>query len=304
MVRMNRRSFLQFGSALISVACVGPFAPLVQGAVSRKRTIKKAVNLSMIKVPGASVTDKFLMARDAGFDGMELNLPDESLDLDTLQKAKAASGLEIAGMICTPQWKFPLSDPEPATRERTIKGLQLDLEMAGQLGCKRVLLVPGVVTEHVDYAECWKRGIDGIRRCLEVAEKSQCHIAVENVWNQFIMNPVEAVRFLDEINSPWVGWHFDVGNCVINSWPEHWPHILGKRILNVHIKEFSRKKAKEEGLWKGFGAELGEGDVNWSKVMKALDEVGYQGYGIVEVPGGDVERLKFLSARMDQLFAS
>ncbi|MEI6714822.1 MAG: sugar phosphate isomerase/epimerase family protein [Verrucomicrobiota bacterium] len=301
---MNRRTFMHLGSVMASAACLPFLGTAVYGAVSKKRMLKKAVNLSMIKVPGASVTDKFLLARDAGFDGIELNLPDEALDLDVLLKAKAASGLEVASIICTPQWKFPLSDPDPANRERTIRGLQFDLEIAGQLGCKRVLLVPGVVTEDVDYAQCWERAIVGIRRCLDAAEKAQCHIAVENVWNQFIMNPVDAVRFLDEINSPWVGWHFDVGNCVVNSWPEHWPHILGKRILNVHIKEFSRKKAKDEGLWKGFGAELGEGDVNWSKVMKALDEVGYQGYGIVEVPGGDAERLRFLSARMDQLFES
>lgn len=295
---MTRRDFLLTTTAAALAGTTFAQAP-------KKRSLKKAVNLGMIKgAPGATIVDRFKMARDAGFDGVELNLPDDALTVEILQEAKAASGIEIAGIICTPHWKFPLSDPEPANRERTVRGLQLALTQGGELGCKRVLLVPGVVTEKVNYAECWSRAVEGIKRCTEAAEKAKCAIAVENVWNQFIMNPVEAARFVDEIGSPWVGWHFDIGNCVTYGWPEHWPKILGKRTLNLHIKEFSRKKAKEEGLWKGFGVELGEGDVNWSAVMASLDEIGYTGYGIAEVSGGDAARLKFLAERMDKLFAA
>jgi hexulose-6-phosphate isomerase len=294
---MKRRDFLLTGAAALASTT------LAQGA--KKRPLKKAVNLGMVKgPPGATIADRFEMARDAGFDGLELNLPDDALTVEILQQAKAASGLEIAGIICTPHWKFPLSDPDPANRERTVRGLQLALTQGGELGCKRVLLVPGVVNEKVNYAECWQRSIEGIKRCTDAAEKAKCSIAIENVWNQFIMNAVEAARYVDEIGSPWVGWHFDIGNCVTYGWPEQWPRILGKRILNLHIKEFSRKKANDEGLRKGFGVELGEGDVNWSELMKALDEIGYAGYGIAEVPGGDATRLKFLAERMDKLFAS
>jgi len=294
---MNRRDFLLASTAALAGTSFAQSA--------KKRSLKKAVNLGMARGDtGAKVVDRFKMIRDAGFDGVELNLPDDALTVDLLHEAKAASGLEIAGIICTPHWSFPLSDPDPAKRERTVRGLQLALQQGGELGCKRVLLVPGVVNAQVNYAECWSRAIEGIKRCVETAEKSKCAIAVENVWNYFIMNPVEAARFVDEINSPWVGWHFDIGNCVVNSWPEHWPRILGKRTFNLHIKEFSRKKANDEGLRKGFGVELGEGDVNWAAVMQSLDEIGYAGYGIAEVPGGDAARLKFLAERMDKLFAS
>jgi hexulose-6-phosphate isomerase len=241
------------------------------------------------------------MARDAGFEGVELNLPDDNLSVEILQDARAQSGLEIAGIICTPHWSFPLSDPDPAKRERTVRGLQLALRQGGELGCTRVLLVPGVVTERVNYAQCWERAVEGIKRCVETAEQSKCAIAIENVWNKFIMNGAEAARFVDEFKSPWVGWHFDIGNCVINGWPEHWPQLLGKRILNLHIKEFSRKKANDEGMGKGFGVELGEGDVNWPAVMQAVRDTGYTGYGIAEVPGGDAQRLQFLSERMTKL---
>ncbi len=301
---MNRREFLAIGSAFAGGLFLDRAVDAQAPAYNRR--LKKALNLGMIKGgAGASVSDRFLMARDAGFEGVELSLPEDSLTVDVIQKAKAASGLEIAGIICTSHWKFPLSDPDPSARERTVRGLRFALEQAGEIGCSRVLLVPGVVTERVDYKQCWERSIEGIRRCLDAAEKARCHIAVENVWNQFIDNPVEAVRYLTEIQSPWVGWHFDIGNCVVNGWPEHWPSILGKKyLLNLHIKEFSRKKANDEGMRKGFGVELGEGDVKWASVMKAVDACGYEGYGIAEVPGGDAERLKFLSERMSQLFAS
>jgi hexulose-6-phosphate isomerase len=298
---MNRRTFLQTtGAALAATA----FASAQ--TATKKRPLKKAVNLGMAKgAPDATVADRFKMIRDAGFDGVELNLPDDALSVDIIQQAKTTSGLEVAGIICTPHWKYPLSDPDPANRERTVRGLQLALQQGGELGCARVLLVPGVVKKDVDYATCWQRAIEGIRRCTEAAENAKCHIAVENVWNQFIIDPMSAARFVDEINHPYVGWHLDLGNLVTYGWPEQWVRILGaKRIRNLHIKEYSRKKRDAEGPYVGFKVELGEGDNDWPATMKALDEIGYQGWGILEVPGGDAARLKFLAERTEQIIAS
>ena len=302
---MDRRTFLQTAGGVLAASALSPLAIAEDTAPKKKRPLKKAVNLGMVKgAAGATVADRFKMARDAGFDGLELNLPDDALTVDLIQKAKADSGMEIAGIICTPHWSFPLSDPDPAKRERTVHGLQLALEQGGEIGCSRVLLVPGVVNKQVDFQQCWQRAIEGIKRCTEAAEKAKCWIAVENVWNHFIMDPLSAARFVDEIGSPWVGWHLDLGNLVTYGWPEHWVHILGSRILNLHIKEYSRKKRDAEGPYKGFGVELGEGDNDWPATMKALDEIGYKGWGILEVGGGDATRLKFLADRTDQLFAS
>ncbi|EDY18055.1 Xylose isomerase domain protein TIM barrel [Chthoniobacter flavus Ellin428] len=299
---MNRRTFLQTTGAALAASALTPLAHSVD-TPAKKRPIKKAVNLGMVKVSG-SVEDKFKAVRDAGFDGIELNLPDADLSVDIINQAKAASGLDVAGIICTPHWKFPLSDPDPAKRERTVIGLQQALTQGGEIGCTRVLLVPGVVNKQVDYLQCWQRAIEGIKRCTDAAEKAKCHIAIENVWNLFITNPVDAARFVDEINHPYVGWHFDIGNCVTYGWPEHWVRILNKRIRNLHIKEYSRKKRDAEGPYKGFQVELGEGDDDWPSIMTALDEIGYQGYGILEVPGGDATRLKFLAERTDKILAS
>ncbi len=300
---MNRRTFLHTTTAALAASALAPLAS-AEESPAKKRALKKAVNLGMAKASGGSVSDRFKMIKDAGFDGIELNLPDDSLTVDIIQQAKAASGLEVAGIICTPHWKYPLSDPDPANRERTVRGLQLALQQGGEIGCARVLLVPGVVNKQVDYAQCWQRAIEGIKRCTDAAEKAKCHVAIENVWNQFIIDPMSAARFVDEINSPWVGWHLDLGNLVTYGYPEQWVHILGPRVRNLHIKEYSRKLRDKEGPYKGFQVELGEGDNDWPATMKALDDIAYKGWGILEVPGGDAARLKFLAERTDQLFAS
>ncbi|HND52981.1 MAG TPA: sugar phosphate isomerase/epimerase, partial [Pirellulaceae bacterium] len=150
----------------------------------------------------------------------------------------------------------------------------------------------------------WERSTAEIRGVIPRARELGVRIAVENVWNQFLLSPLEAARFVDQFDARAVGWHFDIGNVVNYGWPEQWIRILGKRILKLHIKEFSRKKRDAEGLWKGFDVELGEGDVDWPAVMTALDEVGYSGWGSAEVRGGDRERLRFVAQRMDRLFAS
>ena len=256
----------------------------------------------MVNVKDASVMDKFKIVRDVGFDGIELNRPD-AIPIDEILKAKEASGLAIAGVICSTHWGKPLSHNDPAVREQGMRGVRLALQDCAELGCERMLLVPGVVDKKTSYADTYTRSQAAIKELAADAEKAKCRIAVENVWNHFIMTPLEAARFIDEINSPWVGWHFDIGNVITYGWPEQWIRILGKRIYNLHIKEFSRKKSEGEGLWKGFGVELGEGDVGWPDVMKALAEIEYTGWGILEVPGGDAARIKFLAERTDKIFA-
>jgi hexulose-6-phosphate isomerase len=180
--------------------------------------------------------------------------------------------------------------------------LELALKESGELGCRNVLLVPGVVNEAHPYPDCWSRSIEAVRAAVPVAKASNVRIAIENVWNGFIMDPLSAVRYLAEINEPeWVGWHFDIGNAVNFGWPEQWITALGTRVFNLHFKEYSRKERDKSGPYAGFRAELGEGDVKWDRVMKALAETRYTGGGILEVGGGNRDRLKFLAERTDEL---
>jgi L-ribulose-5-phosphate 3-epimerase len=139
---------------------------------------------------------------------------------------------------------------------------------------------------------------------LPLAAELEIHIALENVWNNFLLSPLELCRYIDEFESPWIGSYFDVGNVVRFAWPEHWIEALGPRILKVDVKEYSRKKQNDEGLWKGFAVELHEGDCDWPAVMKAFDAIGYSGWFTAEIPGGGEDRLRDIAARMDRIFAS
>src|SRR5690606_37424790 len=137
---------------------------------------------------------------------------------------------------------------------------------------------------------------------IPAVEKTGIKIGLENVWNNFILSPVEAKRLVDTIDHPLIGWYFDIGNILRYGWPEHWIEILGHRIVKLHIKEFSRKKMNDEGLWKGFEVELTEGDNNWPVIMEALRKINYKGEWITaEVNGGDRNRLAKISEQMDRI---
>ncbi len=144
-----------------------------------------------------------------------------------------------------------------------------------------------------------------IRKAIPVAHDLGVKFAIENVWNQFILTPLEAARYVDEFESPSVGWHFDVGNSVTYGFPEQWVRILNKRIVKLHIKEYSRAKRDKLGPSAGFNVPFMQGDNDWPAVMAAIDEVGYTGWGIAEQPGADtLESMRVLTAAMDQIFAS
>jgi hexulose-6-phosphate isomerase len=231
-------------------------------------------------VPGTmSVMDKFKMIRDAGFDGVE---PMGSMDRDEVLKARDATGLQIPSVCDAAHWFKPLSDPNPTARAVGLEGLKTALQDCKTYGGSSVLLVAGTVNKDVSYADAYERSQAEIRKAIPLAEELGVKIAIENVWNYFLMSPLEAARYVDEFKSDAVGWHFDVGNIIAWGWPEQWIRILGKRIQKLHIKEYSRAKRDNEGLWKGFQVDYLEGDNNWPVVMKALDEIGYRGWAIAE----------------------
>jgi len=243
-----------------------------------------------------SVLEKFKALKEAGFEGVE---PMSHMNREEVMRAFQETGLKAASVCCNTHWDKPLSDPDPAVREAGLAGLKVALQDAKQYGASSVLLVPGVVKGTVTYDECWQRSIAEIRKAIPVAEELGVKIAIEEVWNNFITKPEQAAAFLDEINSPSVGWHFDIGNVLRYSPPEQWIPVLGKRILKLHIKEYSQTKK--------FDVQFFEGDNNWPAIMQALDKVGYSGWGISEQPGGqtrDAASLKAFSERMDRVFAS
>jgi hexulose-6-phosphate isomerase len=243
-------------------------------------------------------------AKEAGFEGVE---PMSHLAQDDVAAALESTGLKAASVCCSTHWTETLSDPNPSTRERGLEGLLHSLRDAKRYGAASVLLVPGVVSRQVPYQECWQRSIEQIRKAIPLATELGVAIAIENVWNGFITEADEAVRYLEEINSPLVKWHFDVGNVIWYGDPIVWVRKLGKRISRLHIKEFSRDLAMRNGdRGRGFNVPFLEGANNWKGIMAALREVGYEGtWGIAEQGGGDSPAgLKDLATRMDKIFAS
>ena len=257
-------------------------------------------------VPGdKSVMDKFKMIRDAGFDGVE---PMGGMDRDEVLKARDATGLQVCSVCDSVHWEKTLTDPNPDARAIGLAGLKTALEDCHTYGGSSVLLVPGTVTKQVSYADAYTRSQAEIRKALPFAEQMGVKIAIENVWNQFLLSPLEAARYVDELNSPWVGWHFDVGNVINYGWPEQWIRILGTRIQKLHIKEYSRSRRDNDGLWKGFEVDYLKGDNDWPAVVKALDDVGYHGWATAEPayrPPGlqDAAFLTHVRESMDKIFA-
>jgi len=249
-----------------------------------------------------SVLEKFQAVKAAGFEGIE---PMSHMSQNEVLAAFAATGLKPASCCCSTHWKFPLSDPDAKIRQQGVDGAIQALKDAKAYGASSVLLVPGKVTKQSSYDDVYKRSQTEIRKLVPVAKDLGVKIAIENVWNDFLLSPLEAVRFVDEFESPWVGWHFDVGNVILFGFPEQWIRILNKRIVKLHIKEYSLAKADKQGRSAGFQVPYLEGDNNWPAIMAAIDEVGYTGWGIAEQVGGNTpEGLKALTDGMDKIFAS
>jgi L-ribulose-5-phosphate 3-epimerase len=289
---MNRREFTR--NTLLASAALSVMG-MPELLSSAPAGLKKGIMWGSIGV-GKTILEKFQAAKDAGFDGVEVMSP---LDRNEILNAMKITGLPVASVCGSLHWKFLLSDPYEKVRQQGVDALKAALEDAKAYGTDTVLLVPGRVTEAVTYEEVWNRSVAEIKKAIPLAEKLNVKIGIENVWNNFLLSPMEARNYTDQFRSKYVGFYFDCGNILTYGWPEQWIKILGNRIARVHIKEYSKKIADKQGKGAGFGVKLLEGDVNWSAVMKALSETGYTSWTTIEQPGGDTpEGLKDLCDRL------
>ncbi len=296
---MKRR---QFAKKLIMTSAVISSYPIsVFSNPANTRKIKKGIMWGSIGT-GETIQEKFMAAKNAGFAGIE---PVSHLDRKDVISARDNTGLQIPSVYGGLHGKYPLSHPDASIREMGIDALRHTIEDASIYGADTVLLVPGRVSAEVSYDDCWNRSVDEIKKVLPMAERLNVKIAIENVWNNFLLSPIEAARYVDQFESPYVKFYFDCGNVLVYGWPEQWIKILGKRIVKVHIKEYSNKIADSDGKWAGFRVNLMEGDVNWPAVMKALDDINYSDWAIIEQPGGNTtEGLADLSARLTKILKS
>ncbi len=235
----------------------------------------------------------FQLARDAGFDGVEVALDEKGMvslestkeDAETVKAWAKEAGVALYSVASGLYWKKNYTASSEEIRREAKEITKKQLQVASWLGCQSILVVPGAVgvdfepgSEIVDYDVAYDRCLEALKELAPVAEEYQVELCIENVWNKFLLSPLEMRDLIDKVNSPWVGSYFDVGNVLYCGYPEQWIKILGKRIRKVHFKDFKRSV----GTLDGFG-DLLSGDVNWKNVRAALEKTGYDGWVTAEM---------------------
>ncbi len=267
--------------------------------VSAGLSIKRAVLVSMLPKE-LSWQDRFALARAVGFDGIEMQTVSDQAEAETIAKASEATGLIIHSVMNSDHWKYPLSSPDPEIVRQSVAGMKTSLMNAALWKAGIVLLVPAVVDGKTTYAEAWARSVPVIRdQLIPVASGFRVQIGIEEVWNKFLLSPLEFNRYIDEFQSPTVKAYFDVGNVVFYGYPQDWIRTLGRRIARLHLKDFKLDRSAGTFAWKN----LGEGDVDWIEVRKALSEAPNVAWLTTEIAGGDKAYLTDVLRRVDRFLA-
>lgn len=291
---MNRRSFIASTPAL--------FAPSMQGAQASKLPIKKGLVFTMLP-KDLSILDRFQLAKEVGFEEIECHTETDPKRAEEFKAASDKTGVPIHSVMNSAHWQFPLSSSDPQVVEKSMEGMRTSLRNAKLWGAQTVLLVPAVVNPQTQYKDAWTRSQAKIRELLPMAEDSKVIIAVEEVWNKFLLSPLEMARYVDDFKTPWVRAYFDVGNVVLYGYPQDWIRTLGKRIVKLHFKDFTFRRdpniKKNVADW----VNLRDGEIDWKEIHAALHEIGYSGTASVELSGGGKDYLADVVKRLDQIFA-
>jgi L-ribulose-5-phosphate 3-epimerase len=299
----TRREFLKSSVRAACAAGLGGGAladSLVASASSKSAaspptlSIKKGVWFGMLPEK-LSIADRYKMARDVGFEVVQAPTEPDEHKAEEIKKAAEAANIRIDSVMNMDHWKYPLSSSDPAVVEKSLAGMRASLHNAKLWGCDAVLLVPAVVNSQTSYHDAWTRSQKEIRTLIPLAEELKVVIAIEEVWNKFLLSPLEMAKYISEFQSSWIKAWFDVGNVLLYGYPQDWIHTLGGSILKVHVKDFKRK---EDGYaW----VNLGDGDVDWAAVRQAFADIGYSGSAVVELEGGDEAYLRDVVKRFDRL---
>lgn len=294
-----RRRFIQ-GAATLMLS--HPLLSLTSSAdepspKSLAGRVYKTLKAGMIGVPG-SLQDKFQAAKEAGFEGVELASP--GIDVEAARKAIRATGIPVDGTVGGSHWKIRHTSADPAERAKALADLRTAIRETHAVGGHTVLLVVGHGDDGTEQ-QCWDRSITNISQALPLAAELGMVIAIENVWNKFLydhdggadQSADKFIKYVDAFDSPWVGMQFDIGNHWKYGNTGDWIRALGKRIVKLDIKGFSRKTDKF--------TKIGEGDVDWADVRRALIEINYTGWVAAEVGGGDLPRLREIAENMDRV---
>jgi len=220
--------------------------------------------------------EKFRLAKRAGYDGVEINTLENPADRERMSALAREIGLELPSVMHTALWQKPLSSPDEATRQAGIENLRASIDTAKAVGATTVLVVPAVITETQPYAQAYDLSLRSHREIAPYAEQQGIQLAIENVWNRFLLSPKEMKEFIEAVGSPNVGLYFDCGNILAYGYPQQWIRELGHLLRKVHVKDFDLQTRTFKHLL--------QGSVNWPEVRAALREVGYDDYLTAELP--------------------
>ncbi|MFB3905334.1 MAG: sugar phosphate isomerase/epimerase family protein [Acidobacteriota bacterium] len=292
---MNRRQFLSSSAAGLAAS---HSVDVGQPAAAVPAKMKKACCIGVFPrdIP---VLAKFEMAKRAGFEGIEPNTLYSPAEVDEYRQASEKTGVRIHSIMNSDHWKYPLSDSDPEVVKKCVNGIRVSLRNAHDLGADTVLLVPGIVTPSVRYAEVYERSQKQIKELLSMAKDLRVVIAIENVGNRFLLSPIEFVRYVKEFRSPFVKGYFDIGNLGQNGYPQDWIRTIGQELIKVHIKRFEPgtdhpKFDPNDRRTQG---------IDWLAVRSALADVEYSGWITAEVKSGDETHVTEVSRRMDRFLA-
>lgn len=299
----SRRKFISnvglgLGASSLALSSLGSaFAQTSDDAATPPHRLRKSLKFYMVQGSG-SIADKFGIAKEAGFEGVELDTP--GINIEMAKEAAKATGLIIDGTVCNNHWQVRHTDPDPKVREAALKSCIAGLRETAALGGDTMLLVAGHGQDGSP-KEIFDRAVANIRLAIPVAEEVGIKIAIENVWNHFMYDHEggtdqtadELARFIDTFDSPWVGVQFDIGNHWKYGDPAGWIRTLGKRIIKLDVKGYSRAK----NGW----TQMAQSDIDWKGVREALAEIDFKGWVAAEMGAGNLDYLKQVSKEMDEL---
>jgi L-ribulose-5-phosphate 3-epimerase len=307
---MREKSRREFLKTSVAASCLAGGA-LAEAVAARPSTVvnskgagaaaalklKKGMVYNMLPA-NLSYADQYAMARDIGLDVVQAPTTPDEKQAEEMKKAADAAKIRLDSVMNMDHWKYPLSSGDPAVVEKCLAGMRTSLHNAKLWGSDAVLLVPAVVNPQTTYQDAWTRSQTQIRSLIPLAEELKVVIAIEEVWNKFLLSPLEMRRYVEEFQSPWIKAWFDVGNVMLYGYPQDWIHTLGSSIVKVHLKDFKRR---EDGYsW----VNLGDGDVDWAAVRQAFADTGYSGSVIAELKSGDEAYLRDVSGRIDRLLVN
>jgi len=300
----DRRAFLKSIAAAAVAGAVQPAEGAQSSPVQKPATatIRKSTLISMLPRQ-LSYADRFAMAREAGFEAIEMQTITKDDEAAEIKEASKKTGLRIHSVMNSDHWRLPISSSNPEVVSGSVKGMEASIRNAALWGADAVLLVPAVVDATTSYRDAWTRSQQVIReRLVPMARDMKVIIAVEEVWNKFLLSPIEFAKYIDEFDSAWVKAYFDVGNVVFYAFPQDWIRALGSRIVKVHLKDFKLDRQNGRFTWPN----IGEGDIDWPEVRRAFADIKYNGYMTTELSRGNADPaayLKDVSTRVDRFLA-